>query len=200
MNYEPPPDPSEIAWNVEREGRAWDKDEVSARYELTPEKTELIDGKLFWSDADRLRMLGLLLENCGANAAVRFGDPGVWRQAVAGLSDPEATLRHKVETARRRWDKSEDEAAERGVKYSPDLTTVETRTDAVHREGDAAFVHSTRTLRHRRYEKISENQWRSLPDVVEVERWRETWTQANQDWRLGDRERVEGPWQITEGT
>ena len=30
-------------------------------------------------------MLGLLLENVGADAAVHLGDPEVWREAVAAL-------------------------------------------------------------------------------------------------------------------
>ena len=42
-------------------------------------------GKLFWSDEERLLLLGLLLENVGADAAVRIGDPAVWREAVAAL-------------------------------------------------------------------------------------------------------------------
>ena len=58
-----------------------------SRYEMTPEKMELIDGKLFWSDEERLTMLALLLENVGVNQAVRIGNPAVWRAAVANLPD-----------------------------------------------------------------------------------------------------------------
>ena len=56
-----------------------------ARYRLSPEKIELIRGQLFCDDDERLRMLGLLLENVGVNAVVRLGDPQVWRDAVAEL-------------------------------------------------------------------------------------------------------------------
>ncbi len=42
-------------------------------------------GKLFLTDEERLTMLGLLIENVGVDAAVRLGDPEVWRQAVAAL-------------------------------------------------------------------------------------------------------------------
>ena len=52
---------------------------------LVPEKTEMTDGKLYWDDEDRLAMLGMLLENVGVDAAVRLGDPQVWRDAVADL-------------------------------------------------------------------------------------------------------------------
>lgn len=45
----------------------------------------MFKGKLLWEDEDRLALLGLLLENVGAEAAVRLGAPDVWRAAVAQL-------------------------------------------------------------------------------------------------------------------
>jgi hypothetical protein len=33
-----------------------------------------------------VKLLGLLLENVGADRAVRLGDPSVWRSAVEALS------------------------------------------------------------------------------------------------------------------
>jgi hypothetical protein len=82
-----PSDPqmAEIRWDIRREGRSWTGDEAMSRYKLAPEKIELIRGKLFWNDEQRLRMLALLLEQMGADAAVRLGDPEVWRDAVAEL-------------------------------------------------------------------------------------------------------------------
>jgi hypothetical protein len=73
-----------ISWDIRREPRAWGS-EALQRYELTPEKIELIDGKLLWDDEERLMLLGLLLENLGLDAAVRLGEPAVWRAAVADL-------------------------------------------------------------------------------------------------------------------
>jgi hypothetical protein len=73
-------------WDIQREGRSWGAEAMS-RYELTPEKIELIDGRLFWSDEERLTMLAQLLENVGADTTVRLGDPEVRRAAVAGLDD-----------------------------------------------------------------------------------------------------------------
>lgn len=55
------------------------------RWALTPEKLEMFEGRLLWSDEDRVALLGLLLENVGADATVRLGDPAVWRTAVARL-------------------------------------------------------------------------------------------------------------------
>src|SRR2546426_1066262 len=74
-----------MPWNIRRQGRAWTASEAPARWALTPEKIEMLGGKLFLTDEERLTMLGLLLENVGADAAVHLGDPEVWREAVAAL-------------------------------------------------------------------------------------------------------------------
>ena len=71
-------------WDIRREGRRWDT-EWMARWELKPRKVELIDAKLLWDDEERLTLLALLLENVGADATVRIGDPEVWRAAVDAL-------------------------------------------------------------------------------------------------------------------
>lgn len=73
-----------VAWDIRRAGRAWGS-EAMARYQLTPAKIEMVEGRLFWSDEDRLTMLGLLLENIGIDRAVRLGDPREWKAAVANL-------------------------------------------------------------------------------------------------------------------
>jgi hypothetical protein len=76
---------SEIQWDIRRKGREWQGEEVWTRYYSAPEKIELINGKIFFSDEQRLRMLGLLLEQLGADAAVQLGNPQVWRDTVAEL-------------------------------------------------------------------------------------------------------------------
>ena len=76
----------EIQWDLRLEGCSWGAEAMS-RYDMTPEKMEMIDGKLFWSEEERLTMLALLLENVGVNQAVRIGNPDVWRAAVANLPD-----------------------------------------------------------------------------------------------------------------
>ena len=75
-------------WDIRHEGRAWEGDEAMQRYELTPEKIEMVKGKVLWDDKDRVNMLGLLLENVGADRAVRLGNPDVWRAAVRNLDAP----------------------------------------------------------------------------------------------------------------
>lgn len=74
-----------IVWDIRREGRAWNADEMISRYNVIPEKIELIRGRLFWSEEDRLNMLALLLENVGIDKAVRLGDPDVWYEAMSQL-------------------------------------------------------------------------------------------------------------------
>jgi len=76
---------TEVTWDIRRVGRAWMGDEGMQRYALPPEKLEMVRGKLLWSDEERLRLLGLLLENVGIDRAVRLGDPKVWKKAVADL-------------------------------------------------------------------------------------------------------------------
>ena len=82
-----------IRWDIRREGRAWTDEEFESRVELRPEKLEVWDGKLLFTEEERLALLGLLLENVGADAAVRLGERHVWVSAVLGgprsfLSDP----------------------------------------------------------------------------------------------------------------
>jgi len=68
----------DISWDIRREGRAWTAVEFESRVELRPEKLEVWEGKLLWSHEERLALLGLLLENVGADEAVKLGDPSVW--------------------------------------------------------------------------------------------------------------------------
>ena len=72
--------------DLRRDGRTWEGTEGRERFALVPGKFEMVRGKLFWSDEDRLTVLALLLENVGVDRAVRLGDPNVWREAVAILA------------------------------------------------------------------------------------------------------------------
>lgn len=80
---------SDESWDIRLSGRPWTRDEAFARHSLIAQscRIELIDGKLLWSDGDRLTLLALLLENVGALAATKLGHPQVWRDAVQAL-DP----------------------------------------------------------------------------------------------------------------
>lgn len=74
-------------WDIRRSGRAWSGGEAHRRYRLTPEKLEMVEGKLLWSRRERVKLLGLLLENVGADRAVRLGSAEVWREALAARKD-----------------------------------------------------------------------------------------------------------------
>jgi hypothetical protein len=70
-------------FDIRRQGRPWTRTEIEQKYrKLCPEKIELIEGRMFWTDEERLKMLALLLENVGMDAAVRLGDPALWKQAI----------------------------------------------------------------------------------------------------------------------
>lgn len=70
---------TDVKWDIRHEGRAWSAGEFLPRLLLAREKMEVIEGKLFWDDDERMVMLGLLLENLGIDKAVRLGDPKSWR-------------------------------------------------------------------------------------------------------------------------
>jgi hypothetical protein len=112
------------------------------RYRMTPEKIEMGEGKLFISEADRLLMLGMLLENCGLDAAVRMGDPEEWRRAVARLDDPQTNLRSRVHAMLRQWDSLgvRDEAQRFYVKWAAEDYT-ETRDGKSLSAGQAADLY-----------------------------------------------------------
>ena len=76
---------SDGVWNIGRQGRAWPQAEALQRHDSLPVPLEMVGGKLLWSDEDRIRLLAALLENVGADKAVRIGDAAVWRAAVAQL-------------------------------------------------------------------------------------------------------------------
>ena len=52
---------TEKPWDIRREGRAWGEEALS-RYSMTPEKFEMVRGKLFWSEEQRLTLFARLLE------------------------------------------------------------------------------------------------------------------------------------------
>lgn len=73
-----------MKWRFERKGRAWDKDEAYEKYSLTPEKMEMIGGRLFWEEKHRLDMLGLILENVGIDKMLElFEDLSLLKEAIA---------------------------------------------------------------------------------------------------------------------
>jgi len=71
-----------IVWDIRRAGRAWEASEAWGRFELTPDKFEMVDGRLFWSHRDRVVLLALLLENVGMDEVLGLGPLDVWQEAL----------------------------------------------------------------------------------------------------------------------
>jgi len=72
-------------WDIQLEGRPWTVDLFYARGNVLPERMELIDGRLFWSQRERLGMLAALLENVGLAEAVRLAPRERWLEALDAL-------------------------------------------------------------------------------------------------------------------
>jgi hypothetical protein len=79
-----PPMPT---WDIRIEGRRWTWDEWEVRCLVMPEKLELIEGKLFWSDRERIAMLGSVLEMVGLAEAVKLAPRELWLQALGQMEE-----------------------------------------------------------------------------------------------------------------
>ncbi len=73
-------------WDIDLDGRTWTVDEWYARGENLPEKFELIDGRMFWSQEERLALLAALLEQVGLTEAVRLAPRERWLAALDGAT------------------------------------------------------------------------------------------------------------------
>ena len=98
----PPEHQEPTPWDIRRAGRAWTGAEFRQRADLRPEKLEIWEGKLLFSEEDRIKLLGLLLENLGADQAVRMGDPNIWISAVEPLK-PSVPRRTFLKDPFNRW-------------------------------------------------------------------------------------------------
>lgn len=71
-----------MQWDIRREPRRWNSDEISSRLELTPDFFEVIDGEMLCSDEHRLNLLGVVLEQVGIDAALRLASKELWLEAL----------------------------------------------------------------------------------------------------------------------
>lgn len=76
---------ADTKYDIRLEGRAWAQGEAFTRHAELPAKVEMIRGRLFLSEDDRMVVLAALLEHVGTEAAVRLGDPEAWKAAVRRL-------------------------------------------------------------------------------------------------------------------
>lgn len=80
-----------IAWDIRREGREWNADEAELRSRhVIPDRPEIRNGKLYFTDEERLAVAACLLENLGLDKVVRsLATPGLWEEAVKAMTRPE---------------------------------------------------------------------------------------------------------------
>lgn len=71
-------------WKIRREGRPWTAEESERRMPQAQEKIEFVGG-IFASENQRFVVLGMLLENLGIDAVVKFGNLEDWKAAIADV-------------------------------------------------------------------------------------------------------------------
>lgn len=78
----------DIHWDIRREGRRWSADEAELRScHVIPDRPEINEGKLYFTDEERLAVAACLLENLGIDKIVRsLGSPALWQAAIATLT------------------------------------------------------------------------------------------------------------------
>ena len=77
--------PEPPTWDIGLEGRRWNVTRFHELDSVLPEKMELIDGKLFWSERERLGMLAAMLEQVGLREAVKLAPKELWLEALRQL-------------------------------------------------------------------------------------------------------------------
>ena len=80
-----PPEPG--TFDIGVEGRRWTVHRFHELDDVLPEKMELIDGKLFWIERERMGMLGAMLEQVGLAKAVTLAPKELWLQALEQLEE-----------------------------------------------------------------------------------------------------------------
>jgi len=80
IDWDAPPEPG--TFNIGLEGRLWKVTRFDELETVLPEKMELIEGRLFWSERHRLGMLGAMLEHMGLIAAVKLAPKELWLEAL----------------------------------------------------------------------------------------------------------------------
>ncbi len=75
-------DPNE--WDIRRKSRQWTDEEFEKRIYQAPEKIEFVGG-IFTSEAERLTVLAMLLENLGIDKIVSLGSLDDWKSAIADV-------------------------------------------------------------------------------------------------------------------
>lgn len=74
----------DLQWSIGREGRNWAQAEMLAKLDRLPAKFEVMEpGKLFWDEAERIRVAAAVMEHLGLDLTLRVA-------AVAAETRPQA--------------------------------------------------------------------------------------------------------------
>lgn len=82
-----------LGWDIRRNGRRWSAEEAEHRScHVIPDRPEIHQGKLYFTDEERMAVAACLLENLGIDKVVQsLGSPALWLAAVAALNVPVPT-------------------------------------------------------------------------------------------------------------
>jgi hypothetical protein len=85
IDWDAAPEPG--TFTIGLEGHLWRVTRFDELATVLPEKMELIEGKLFWSERHRLGMLGAMLEQVGLVDAVKLAPKELWLEALRRAYD-----------------------------------------------------------------------------------------------------------------
>lgn len=71
-------------WSIGRAGKRWVGPDILAKLDALPMKLEVLEGKLFWDDAERVRVLAALMEQFGLDQVLQVAQIAAARDAEAG--------------------------------------------------------------------------------------------------------------------
>jgi hypothetical protein len=86
-----------VTWDIQRDGRAWG-DEAMSRYQMTPEKTEMVGGRLYGTEEERLTMLAVLNSGYEHQQTV-VGSPRLGQHPHDPLARARVTLKSRLQSA-----------------------------------------------------------------------------------------------------
>jgi len=105
---------TDIRWDIRRDGRRWSADEAEVRScHVIPDRPEIHQGKLYFSEEERLAVAACLIENLGIDKLVRaLGSSVLWQAAISDLT---------AETSRQSAPKTLSELADRAAQAFANL-------------------------------------------------------------------------------
>lgn len=80
----------DLQWSIGREGRKWERTEMLAKLDWLPVKFEVIGpGKLFWDEAERIRVAAAVMEHLGLDLTLRVAAVAAETRPLANSTSAE---------------------------------------------------------------------------------------------------------------